>query len=75
MVKCTCIGLFVRLLGEHYVLFEIHEERTCVLQYLYKKTHTHNNLKFAIVRELTSAAQNMEKSERVILYCLCLYIM
>ena len=30
MVKCTCIGLFVRLLGEHYVLFEIHEEeRTC----------------------------------------------
>ena len=46
-----------------------------ILQYLYKKTHTHNNLKFAIVRELTSAAQNMEKSERVILYCLCLYIM
>lgn len=44
-----------------------------ILRYLYKKTH--NSLKFAIVRELTSAAQNMEKSERVILYCLCLYIM
>ena len=46
-----------------------------ILRYLYKKTHTHNSLKFAIVRELTSAAQNMEKSERVILYCLGLYIM
>ena len=45
-----------------------------ILRYLYKR-HTHNSLKFAIVRELTSAAQNMEKSERVILYCLCLYIM
>ena len=46
-----------------------------ILRYLYKKTHTQNSLKFAIVRELTSAAQNMEKSERVILYCLCLDIM
>ena len=42
-----------------------------ILRYLYKR-HIHI---IAIVRELTSAAQNMEKSERVIHYCLLLYIM